>query len=144
MPSPQKVNVAFHREITLLPALVLIGPHLLETCNCRRRQARRIPCRPARPDVIDEPTFADAILDRPCTMPPALRSTVRQCAIRRCPGRTHRGTGRGNDGWDGHKVGEGCQKMTTITAARRAASDTRWELRAALGLHLTLDRNREY
>ena len=39
---------------------------------------------------------------------------------------------------------EDCQKMTTVTAARRAASDTRWEPRAALGLHLTLDRNREY
>ena len=35
------------------------------------------------------------------------------------------------------------KKMTTVTAARRAASDTRWELRATLGLHLTLDRNHE-
>ena len=36
------------------------------------------------------------------------------------------------------------RKMTTVTAARRAASDTRRELRAARGLHLTLDRNHEY
>jgi len=35
-------------------------------------------------------------------------------------------------------------KMTTVTAARRAESDTRRELRAALGLYLTLDRNHEY
>jgi hypothetical protein len=34
--------------------------------------------------------------------------------------------------------------MTTVTAARRAASGTRRSLRAALGLHLTLDRNHEY
>ena len=35
-------------------------------------------------------------------------------------------------------------KVTTVTAARHTASDTRRELRAALGLHLTLDRNHEY
>ena len=36
------------------------------------------------------------------------------------------------------------KKVTTVTAARHAASDTRRELRVALGLHLTLDRNHEY
>ena len=37
--------------------------------------------------------------------------------------------------------------MTTVTRrppVRGAASDSRRSLRAALGLHLTLDRNREY
>ena len=36
------------------------------------------------------------------------------------------------------------KKVTTFTAARHAASDTRRELRVALGLYLTLDRNHEY
>jgi len=59
----------------------------------------------------------------------------------------HRGTGRGNGGCDGHKVGESRQKMThrhRRPPVRGAASDSRRSLRAALGLHLTLDRNHEY
>src|SRR5206468_2696209 len=37
-----EVNIALRREITLLPALVLIGPHVLEPRNRRRRQTGRI------------------------------------------------------------------------------------------------------
>jgi len=94
-------------------------------------------------DVIDEPTFADAILDRLVHNAYRSRSMVPRCAIRRRQVR-HYGSGRRNGGCDGHKPTKAIKNDPVTNGRPRGARLTRGRHSAPRTAPPEADRNHKY